>query len=241
MPLPPSRLIGKLLLAALATFAVVEAVRLVLLYRSVQGSKRYWNERASEPETPGDLLYVALGDSVAQGIGAARPSRGYVGLIAQHVAKSTGRRVRVVNVSSTGATTAQVLNEQLPRLRDLCPDLVTLDVGANDLNKEVPEATFLANFSSILAALPAGKTIIADLPTFQRGPKQSTLLRLNAEVRALAGTRQFLVAPIFALTSETVHDLTTYAADFFHPSSKGHRNWYRAFAGQLENVLPDHP
>jgi hypothetical protein len=41
--------------------------------------RRYWeesNERARSAEGP---LWVALGDSTAQGIGASTPDRGYVG------------------------------------------------------------------------------------------------------------------------------------------------------------------
>ena len=236
-----TRLTWTVILGALAALAVVEGVRLGLLYRSVKGNKRYWELRATEPYPPGEFLYLALGDSVAQGIGASRPSRGYVGLIAQHIERSTGRDVRVINVSSTGATTADVLSQQLPRIQNLHPDLVTLDVGANDLNKKVPEATFVTNFASILDALPAEKTIIAELPTFERGPKQSTLMRLNAVVRAQAVAHQVQLAPIFDVTSTTIHDWTTYAADFFHPSTKGHRNWYHAFATHLDDVLREHP
>src|SRR5215212_8776807 len=46
----------------------------------------------------GTLRYVALGDSLAQGIGASRPDRGYVGLLAERVERATGRRVEVVNL-----------------------------------------------------------------------------------------------------------------------------------------------
>ena len=47
----------------------------------------------------------------------------------------------------------------------------------------------------------------------------------------------FELAPIFDATSASIHDLRTYGADFFHPSDRGHRNWYRAFESQLDAIL----
>lgn len=226
-------------IGTLSTLVAVEVVRLLRLYRSVEGNKRYWKERASRPTQPLDFVYVALGDSVANAIGASRPQNGYVGLIAQDIERRTGRSVHVINVSVTGATTADVIREQLPQIRDVRPDLVTLDVGANDVNKKLPEDVFVREFTAILDALPAGRTVVADLPTFKRGPRQSTLMRLNAEIHELATARDFQVAPIFDLTSATINDVRTYGADFFHPSNKGHRNWYRAFATQLDAILAD--
>lgn len=237
MHFSPTRIVWTVLASVLSFLIVVEAVRLFLLFRSVKGNKRYWEQRASLPAKPGDFLYLALGDSVANGIGATRPQKGYVGLLAQHIATATGRDVRVINLSVTGALTTDVLREQVPQITGLDPDLVTLDIGANDLNKEVPDETFIKNFIAILDALPAEKTIVSDLPTFERGPKQSTLLRLNAEMHREIAAHNFVLAPIFDFTSATIHDWTTYAADFFHPSNKGHRNWYQAFQTGVDEVI----
>lgn len=231
------RRVSTRLAVAVSSLVVVELLRLFRLYRSVEGNKRYWEQRAGAPARPGDFVYVALGDSVANAIGASRPSNGYVGLIAHDIEVQTGRRVRVINVSVTGATTASVIREQLPRIQHLQPDLVTLDIGANDVNKRLPEDIFLRDFTTILDELPAGKTIVADLPTFQHGPSKSTLLRLNAAMHEQVVAHDFRLAPIFEFTGSTIHDLRTYGADFFHPSNRGHRNWYRAFKSQLDSVV----
>lgn len=234
-----SRIFWTFIVSVLSTLFLVEAVRLIVLRRSVTGNKIYWAHRAAQPHVQDDFVYLALGDSVANGIGASSPQNGYVGLIARHIQEATGRNVHVINFSVTGATTADVLRDQLPKIQDLHPDLVTLDIGANDVNKKVPEDTFIKNFSSILESLPAGKTIVSDLPTFERGPKQSTLINLNEVIHSEIAAHNLRLAPIFDLTSATIHDWTTYGADFFHPSNKGHRNWYRAFETELDCVLND--
>lgn len=228
---------GSLLARLLATLVVVQAGRLIHIYRSVDANKQYWLRRASLPSQPGDFVYVALGDSVANGIGASRPQNGYVGLVARRIHDRTGRGVRVINVSVTGATTADVVREQLPKIQGVRPDLVTLDIGANDVNRRVRDDVLLRDFTTILDALPERTTIVADLPTFKRGPKQSTLLRLNAEIRDRVEARGMRLAPIFDVTSSTIGDWRTYGADLFHPSNRGHRNWYRAFVTQVDAVL----
>lgn len=239
MPQSNSRVVWTTALGIALLLFVIAAVRLGRLFLSIKGNKRYWLKRASAPGQPGDFLYLALGDSVANGIGASNPLKGYVGLIAREVQSKTGRTVHVVNLSVTGATAADVIREQLPRLQQFRPDLVTLDVGANDVNRQIPEDTFLQNFTTILDALPADKTIVADLPTFERGPKQSTLLRLNTQIHELIASRNIKLAPIFDITSTTIHDWRTYGADFFHPSNRGHRNWCRAFEVHLDSILGD--
>ena len=233
------RRVSTRLAVAVSSLVVVAFVRLIRLYLSVEGNRRYWENRACAPARPDDFVYLALGDSVANAIGASRPQNGYVGLIARDIELQTGRRVRVINVSVTGATSTSVIRDQLPRIQQLQPDLVTLDIGANDVNKRLPEDIFLRDFTTILDDLPAGKTIVADLPTFKHGPQQSTLVRLNAAMHEQVAAHDFRLALIFDVTSATIRDLRTYGADFFHPSNRGHRNWYHAFKPHLDLIVGD--
>lgn len=225
------------LLAIIILFIIVEAIRLAYLYTSVKRYKTYWEDQIAKPIENGDFVYVAIGDSVAQGIGASSPQKSYVGQTVSYIERTTGRNVHVINVSVTGAKVADVVKEQLPRILNLKPDLVTLDIGANDINKNVPVDRFQKDFTTILDALPAGKSIVSDLPTFERGPKQSVLISLNKTIHEDIAKHGLELAPIYEYTSNTIHDWTTYAADFFHPSDKGYRNWYAAFETKLKTIV----
>ena len=59
--------------APLATPVVAAVVALLaraaVVWLRVRPTARYWQRRA---DAPGDLIYVAMGDSTAQGIGASR-------------------------------------------------------------------------------------------------------------------------------------------------------------------------
>lgn len=115
-------------------------VELGRLHRTVAADAAYWAQPRGEA---GALLYVARGDSAAQGIGASRPERGYVGLVAQRLRDTTGRPVQVVNLSRSGARIADVLERQLPELAALgrTPDLLTVAIGGNDV-RAYDRATF---------------------------------------------------------------------------------------------------
>ena len=98
--------------------------------------------RSDAPST-----YLALGDSVAAGVGASDPeTRGYVpvlaGLLDDRLGCDGGRPpgcpVRERNLAVAGATTGSLLRDQLPRaltLIETAPDvrLVTVTVGGNDV------------------------------------------------------------------------------------------------------------
>ncbi len=232
-----TRIVLTIFITLIFLLITIEAVRLVYLYRSVKGYKAYWEQQIAKPAAPSDFIYVALGDSVAQGIGASSPQKSYVGQIAKHIEATTGRKVHIINVSVTGAIASEVVANQLPLIKGIKPDLVTLDIGANDINKKISSEEFAKNFRTILASIPTKNTIIADLPTFERGPKQTTLIAVNNMIHPIIAEYGFQLSPIYDFTSVTIHDWTTYAADFFHPSDKGYRNWYAAFETKLDSVI----
>jgi len=80
--------------------------------------------------------YVALGDSLAAGVGARR---GYVARYAQHLQGDTGTRVRVINLGVSGQTSTQLLHaiRHDPAMQKALgrAEVVTLNIGLNDLGQ----------------------------------------------------------------------------------------------------------
>ena len=85
-------------------------------------------------------LWVVLGDSTSQGLGATTREAGYVGVV--HEALRRRDAWRVINLSRAGAGVADVLARQLPRLAELTDEepaaLVTCIVGAEDVARRLP-------------------------------------------------------------------------------------------------------
>lgn len=85
---------------------------------------------------PARLDYVALGDSLAAGVGA---ERGYVERYAEHLRDDTGAEVRVANFGVSGQTAPELLGilRNDPEVRGALrgAEVVTFNIGINDLGE----------------------------------------------------------------------------------------------------------
>ena len=106
---------------------------------------------------------VALGDSITRGRGGAPALGVHPQSWAQWVAETL--ELPFTNLAQDGATTADVLRDQVPRLRPPY-DLATLYIGANDARGDLDPATYARDLSRILAALEdvADRTLVLTIP-----------------------------------------------------------------------------
>ena len=120
------------------------------------------------------LLYAALGDSMSIDLYAGGPGRGAASLLHRNRDADfpdwAGRDLatagyELLDLTYDGATTAGVLDRQLPRL-DRRPDLVTVTMGGNDLMGAYGDT---AAAETVIAGVAArGETLLAGLPTGTR-------------------------------------------------------------------------
>jgi lysophospholipase L1-like esterase len=186
--------------------------------------RQYWeesNERARRADGP---LWVAVGDSTAQGIGASAPDRGYVGQLLVRLRDEQRRPWRVVNLSATGARVADVVREQVPRINEVGePELITCAAGANDVIRlgfrRVAEA-----LRELIRALPPN----AVLATIPQGLLPGRTRELNQIIRADAPAAGLRIADAWAHTGPPWRG--KYAADEFHPNDAGYGEWCASFA-----------
>jgi acyl-CoA thioesterase I len=190
---------------------------------------RYWHARNQQALTRAGPLWVVLGDSTAQGLGAADPQSGYVGQAHAGLLRRTGQPWRVVNLSVSGALTRDVLRGQLPQLASLpaVPELVTCGVGANDI-LHTPPARLRATIRELIGALPQ-QAVILDLP-LPAGfwgiiGRISTpyVTGINQLIDTAAGQRSL---PVARLSAHFIPPWNgKFAPDHLHPSTAGHRDW----------------
>lgn len=221
-----------MLLIVVAALVLFEAIRLLMLKRDITTYKQFWDKQNVQSATAESGLYIALGDSTAQGLGASTPKKGYVGLLAKEIAETSGSTVHVVNLSVTGAKIKDVIKDQLPRLQQMqlpSETIVTIEIGANDLSNFDPDA-FYNQMEMLLRQLPP-QTVVADMPYFGGGRvrnQESAAFKASEIINSLAAANKLRVAPLHQITKQ--HDnLWVYAADFFHPNDRGYLNWYKAF------------
>ena len=201
-----------------------------VLSETLPVNSKWWRDHATEK---GELLYVAIGDSAAQGIGASAPNRGYVGILADHIRKTTGRTVQVINLSVSGATVELAVRDQLPRLLMLKPDIVTVAIGANNIALWEAEV-FEAGIRKLFSAIP-DHALVADLPSFRFPHNERKVAVANRILRGVAAEYGLPVVPLHAITKRQGWRsiATQFANDFFHPNDRGYRVWADAFLPAL--------
>jgi len=179
-------------------------------------------------------IWVALGDSTAQGLGAPAPRGGYVGQALQQLRRRTGQHWRVLNLSVSGALIRDVLAEQLPLL-PATPALVTCGIGANDI-LYTPPAKLLRDLRALMGVIP-DETVVLDLPLptgiwgILGRISAPYVARINRTIHQTALARGLPVAEVSA------HFLPPwagkFASDYFHPSQAGYRDWTRALLAAI--------
>ena len=223
--------------AVLGLLILVAGARLGLLVRSLTTYKTYWQKEAARPIEPDELVYIALGDSAGQGIGATSPRRGYVGLFAKHLEEKTGKKIHVINISVSGDKLADAIKNQLPQLASLPKaDYMTIEIGANDM-ATYNEETFKTEFAQILQGLPKD-TYVANMPSFNGGRKGHVNPNAYAAtqlINTLVGERSDLrLADLYSATvNQNIFD---FGADLFHPDNSGYKKWAKAFINAENKV-----
>ncbi len=167
----------------------------------------WWEQQNRAALTDDGPLWVVLGDSMSQGIGASAPDRGWVGALRARLPH------RVVNLSVSGGLIRDVIDRQLPALRSLpvVPDLVTVMIGSNDLFNRRQRHLVEAHAAELVAELPDG-AVVASLPQPRRAAR--------AFNEAVTATGRFRLAefrdPRLRSWSGRL------AADRFHPNDAGY-------------------
>lgn len=218
-------------LFGVTALVIIELLALAWLYFSIGSYKNFWIQKAKQP---GEITYLALGDSAAQGIGATSPMRGYVGLLAKRIEAKTGKTVKIVNISSTGATIRDAINEQVPKAKTIKADLVTIEIGANDIKTFQPER-FRSDFSVLLEQLPKD-TYVSNMPLFNSRPGSTEPARQASQIiQELTKDSDFRFVDLQKQTTEH-QSIFGFAPDLFHPNNLSYKNWAEAFWMNIKNI-----
>lgn len=235
----------------------IVAVVLFLMSCGTAGDDQRPRRAPSEVETFGagkPLRYLILGDSTAVGEGGT-----YANGIAVQTARHLGaqHRVEMKNLGVSGAQVTDVLREQLPRVGTFKPDLVLIDVGANDVTHLTSARSVERDLRQIVESLIAAncnvRIVVTGAPDMSTPPRIPRLLRgvagwrtnvLNRVFRDAAARYELTFAPIAEETGPLFQrDRTLYSADEFHPNDRGYATWIAVLEPALDRALavqPDH-
>lgn len=183
------------------------------------------------------FVYVALGDSTVEGIGASHPSKSYASLVYSDLSRHYAP-VDYRNFGKGGARVSDVATAQLGKAIEAQPRLITLSIGANDVIKRTSLRLFRTDLQRLLRALreqtPA-LIVMTNVPDFSfhnRIPasvKPVVRLRIrqyNKIIRQAAQTNGVVLVDTFKASAVTALRFPeAVSGDNFHPSDLGYTLW----------------
>src|SRR5687767_11205093 len=190
-----------------------------------------WTDDNAAAERANGPLWVALGDSTAQGIGTSGRERSYVLVVLQALRAQRDPTWRLVNLSRSGARVRGVVNDQLPRLDALDPALVSCAAGANDL-VPTPLRRLERDVRELAGRLPQG-SLLANLP---QGLVPRRAVRVNALIAELVEEHDLVLVDLWNRTGPPWAG--KFSSDHFHPNDIGYRAWADAFLEALGLECP---
>lgn len=175
---------------------------------------------------------VVLGDSIALGLGASRPTD-TIGsrLVAALVA--AGRSVELTVLAVNGAR-SDAMAGQAERAVAVGPDLAVIIVGANDLTHFTPPKLAATQLGDAVRTLRAAGSAVLVVPAPDLSlvpwvpPNLRTIVRAGSEalrraqIIAALGAGAVVVDIPAEATSQFAADNSLFGPDRFHPSSAGY-------------------
>jgi lysophospholipase L1-like esterase len=201
-----------------------------------------------DPKTPAWERYVALGDSLTEGLADTWPDgreRGWADRLAQHLADRRGRPIQYANLALRGRLLRPILAEQVEPALALGPDLVSLWGGGNDLLRPNADPDALAaSFEGPVARLrERGIDVLIGTGIDCKGtPVLSTTRKrtavYNANLWGLARRHGAMIMDAWGMKS--LRDRRMWHEDRIHLSADGHERVSQAALAGL-GLVPDRP
>lgn len=206
-----------------------------------------WAFAAEQPS----IRYVALGDSYTIGTGAQLDESWPV-LSTIRLQKKSFPIELVGNLGRNGWTSQNLIDYELPQLKELNPSFVTILIGVNDWVQGVDTSTFQHNagyiFDEVLRILPNTQHIlIITIPDFSVTPtgKQFSngrnisqgIKEFNQIIIKEARLRGLKIVDLYPLSQKMGQDYSLIAQDGLHPSAKGYAQWADLIEPVFESLL----
>jgi len=207
------------------------------------------------------LRYVAMGDSYTIGDELPRQVDRWPNQLVRALRPGVALQL-VDNLAGQSHGTIDVIEVQLPVLEELDPDLVSLQVGVNDVViSRLTDEEYRANLVEILdgvdGATPTTSrrgildvvapeqlflvttpdyTLVPDR-RFDRPGAAATVARFNDILRELAAERGLAVVDIAPISDMVARDPTLSTADRWHPSAKQYAGWVELIAPVVRQLV----
>jgi acyl-CoA thioesterase I len=186
------------------------------------------------------MRYLALGDSYTIGTGASSPAHSWPSIIGERLRQQTGQKVELTNPAVNGFTTLDLIRKELPEVRRLKPDLVTILIGVNDLVQDRTPDVYRSWVARIYDEVkkekaPDGRVFAVSIPNWSVVPAareygdperiRDLTDTFNDIAREEATTRGFGWIDITAASLSGLGTPDWIASDGLHPGDNQYAAW----------------
>lgn len=208
-----------------------------------------YKDMKKTPPSRASFEYVAIGDSYTIGFGVEEEDR-WPNVMTKHL-KAKGMTVELVaNPAVSGFTVRDAIEVEIPVVKGIKPDFVTVLIGANDNFMQRSQKDFQEDLVELLDRLQQILTnpkniVLVTISDYSKSPsaqgsKDSNLSEFiksyNEIIKDEAGRRGLPVADIFPV-SQTMTGSDDYVLDGLHPSAQGYRRWEEIILPVVYNLI----
>jgi lysophospholipase L1-like esterase len=193
------------------------------------------------------ITYLPMGDSYTIGRGVSR-NQNWPHQLVNRLQLNGGQRLTLVAEPAVGGyTTQDLINHELSDVGKYQPDLITIEIGTNDMLHHVAMPVFQQHLNHIIQTIqsqdPHAHVLLITIPDMSRTPMAphfgkpaalQTKVKVVNDIIAQAGLRYHLpVADLYGVSQAVAHDPSLISRDNFHPSDKGYTTWVDAISQKL--------
>ncbi len=226
---------------------------IILLVLFASGCRK---KRPAVPSAPRPV-YVAMGASDTQSVGASREDMGYVYQILRRLRAETGANWKLENVGKSGALVTDLAERQAPLAVRLKPKVITMWTGGNDVRGNVTLPAFEQNLERIFQMLTTKTDAViaaANLPRMSEQPfaaamsvqeKQQMQARADAINEITTRLAQKYGVRVVDLgAGDLMYNPANMAADGLHLNDRGHtglaERFWAALSETVSGKMPSH-
>lgn len=207
----------------------------------------------SSMQTKKITKFLPLGDSYTICTGASE-KESWPYQLTKHLNENNILCSLVANPARNGFTTQDLIDNELPLLKQTKPDFVTVLIGVNDWVRQVTNTAFAKNLRYILDEVQSSLTnktnvILITIPDFGVTPTGKNysagrdiskgISEFNDIIKQEGKTRGLIVVDIFTISKTMGSDASLVAADGLHPSATEYSIWEKMiFREALDLLIP---
>ena len=175
------------------------------------------------------MRYLALGDSYTIGTGASDESRAWPSIIAARLG------AELTNPAVNGYTTEDLIRDELPLVRKVKPELVTVLIGVNDLVQGRASDAYRRSLRTIYDEVAGTRVVAVSIPTWAYVPAAADfggaeqVERMtgvfNGVAREEAAARGFAWVDLGPVSTSRIGSEGWIASDQLHPGDAQYAAW----------------